>query len=189
VNRFIGHSQVVTTNNYNTLKITLTITQKIKRSTSACSRCLVTIRIWIFNYWTVFWILLQMNLWPNWIETESKSESYVTTDGESASLSWNKAPIWGLRSDFYYCMTVAGLLVWGILSDERTGLSFAIAADPRQRSKPRGTRDHILLSQIRDFPFRRLLRLPGLRWRYSTPPPQGSVSLNSRMNSLFWVTR
>jgi hypothetical protein len=36
-----------------------------------------------------------------------------------------------------------------------------------------GTRDHILLSQIWDFPFRRLLRLAGSRWRYSTPPPHG----------------
>jgi hypothetical protein len=35
------------------------------------------------------------------------------------------------------------------------------------------TRDHILLSQIRDFPFRHLLRLAGSRWRYSTPPPHG----------------
>jgi hypothetical protein len=26
----------------------------------------------------------------------SESESYVTTDGQSASLSWKKAPIWGL---------------------------------------------------------------------------------------------
>jgi hypothetical protein len=31
--------------------------------------------------------------------------SYVTTDGQSASLSWNKAPIWGLRPDLYYCQT------------------------------------------------------------------------------------
>jgi hypothetical protein len=36
-------------------------------------------------------------------ESESESESYVTTDGQSVSLSWNKAPIWGLRPDFYYC--------------------------------------------------------------------------------------
>jgi hypothetical protein len=36
-------------------------------------------------------------------------------------------------------------------------------------SESRGTRDHILLSQIRDFPFRRLLWLAGSRWRYSTP--------------------
>jgi hypothetical protein len=35
----------------------------------------------------------------------------------SASPSWNKVPIWGLRPDLYYCWTVAGLL--------RTGLSFA----------------------------------------------------------------
>jgi hypothetical protein len=36
-----------------------------------------------------------------------QSQSYVTTDGQSASLSWNKAPIWGLRPDFYYCQTVS----------------------------------------------------------------------------------
>jgi hypothetical protein len=52
-------------------------------------------------------------------------QSYVTTDGQSASLCWNEAPIWGLRPDFYYCLTFAGLLMWGALSDERTGLSFA----------------------------------------------------------------
>jgi hypothetical protein len=34
-----------------------------------------------------------------------------------------------------------------------------------------GTCDHILLSQIWDFPFRRLLRLAGSQWRYSNPPP------------------
>jgi hypothetical protein len=69
--------------------------------------------------------------------SESESESYVTTDGQPASLSWNKAPIWGLRPDFNYCLTVAGLLNWGALSDERTGLSFTIATGPRQRSHSR----------------------------------------------------
>jgi hypothetical protein len=34
-------------------------------------------------------------------------------------------------------------------------------------SESLGTRDHILPSQISDFPFRRLLRLAGSRWRYS----------------------
>jgi hypothetical protein len=63
-----------------------------------------------------------------------ESESHVTTDGQSASLSGNKAPIWGLRQNLYYCLTVAGLLIWCALSDERTGLSFTIAAGPRQRS-------------------------------------------------------
>jgi hypothetical protein len=32
---------------------------------------------------------------------ESESESYVTTDNQSASLSWYKAPIPGLRPDFF----------------------------------------------------------------------------------------
>jgi hypothetical protein len=36
-------------------------------------------------------------------------------------------------------------------------------------------RGHILLSQIWDFPFRRLLPLAGLRWRYSIPPPHEST--------------
>jgi hypothetical protein len=53
-----------------------------------------------------------------------KTESYITTDGQSASLSWNKAPIWVIRPDFYYCKTVAGLMMFGVLSDEKTGLSF-----------------------------------------------------------------
>jgi hypothetical protein len=59
------------------------------------------------------------------------------------------------RPDFCYCQSVAGLLMWGALSDERTGLSFTIAAGPRQcilGSESGGTYDHILLSQIRDSP-------------------------------------
>jgi hypothetical protein len=61
-------------------------------------------------------------------------ESYITTDGQSASLSWIKAPIWGLQPDFYFCQTVVSLLMWGALSDEMTGLSFTSAPGPRQRS-------------------------------------------------------
>jgi hypothetical protein len=55
------------------------------------------------------------------------------TDGQSAGLSWCQARIWGLRPDFYYCHTVTFLLMWGALSDKRTGLSFTIAAGPHQR--------------------------------------------------------
>jgi hypothetical protein len=45
-------------------------------------------------------------------------------------------------------------------------------------SESRKTRGHILLSQIRDFPFRRLLRLAGSRWRYSTTPPSSCLHYN-----------
>jgi hypothetical protein len=68
-------------------------------------------------------------------KSESESESYrTTTDGQSASLSWNKAPVWCLRPDCCYYQTVVGLLMWGALSDDRTGLSFTIASGPRQHS-------------------------------------------------------
>jgi hypothetical protein len=70
----------------------------------------------------------------NSTELLNESASYVTTDGQSASLSWNNAPSWGLRPDFYYCQTVAILLMLVALCDERTGLSFTISAGPRQRS-------------------------------------------------------
>jgi hypothetical protein len=45
--------------------------------------------------------------------------------------------MWGLRPDLHYCQTVAGFPMRGILSDERTGLSFAIVTGPRQRSHSR----------------------------------------------------
>jgi hypothetical protein len=76
---------------------------------------------------------------------------YITTDGQSASLSWNKVSIWGLRPDFYYCQTVEGLLMWRSLSDERMGLSFTIAAGHHQRTH-----------------FR--VRVPWDSWSYFTVP-------------------
>jgi hypothetical protein len=104
----------------------------------------------------------RINLWMS-------SQSHVTTDGQSASLSWNKAPIWDLRPDSYYWQTVAGLLMWGVLSDERTGLSFTVAPGPCQRRHFRGQTPMWLVTIIyclrfeTSFPFRRLLRLAGLR--------------------------
>jgi hypothetical protein len=102
------------------------------------------------NWLTINWLALS-----NWLESES--ESYVRTDGQSASLSWNKAPIWGLRPDFYYRRTVAGLLMWGALSDKRTGLSFTIAAGSSQRTHspvrvPWDSRPYFTVSDLR-LPF------------------------------------
>jgi hypothetical protein len=53
----------------------------------------------------------------------------------------------------------------------RSELLLTLASEVILGSESRGTRDHILLSQFWDFPFCRLLRLAGSRWRYSTPPP------------------
>jgi hypothetical protein len=82
-------------------------------------------------------------------ELES-SRDYLTTDDPSASLSCNKAHIWGLRADFYYCQTVAGLLMWSALSDERTGLLFTIVAGPCQRVRvPWDSRPYFAVSDLR----------------------------------------
>jgi hypothetical protein len=49
----------------------------------------------------------------------------------------------------------------------------ALASGVLLGSEALWSRDHILLSQIWDFPLRRLLRLAGSRWKYSTPPTHG----------------
>jgi hypothetical protein len=67
-----------------------------------------------------------------------QSQSYVTTDNESDSLSWCQNPIWDPGPDLCYCQRVAGLLIWAALSDERTVLSFIIDAGFNQRSHSRG---------------------------------------------------
>jgi hypothetical protein len=76
----------------------------------------------------------------DWVFTRDscfRVESHVTTDGQSATLSWNTAPIWGLGPDSYYYQTVARLSMWGALSDEGTDLSFTVSAGTRQRSHSR----------------------------------------------------
>jgi hypothetical protein len=114
-----------------------------------------------------------------------ESESYVTTDGQSASLSWNKAPIWGLRPVFYYCQTVAGLLLWGAFSDERTDLSFPMAAGPLQSSH----------SRVRvQWDSRQYFTVSDTRLHFSSPPtrrvavevfdPTSTRDLDLRMNCL-----
>jgi hypothetical protein len=44
-------------------------------------------------------VRIPWDLWP-YFPVSSRVQSYITTDGPSSSLSWNKTPIWGLRPDF-----------------------------------------------------------------------------------------
>jgi hypothetical protein len=67
----------------------------------------------------------------NWFQ----SQSHIATDGQSISKSWCRAPSGAIDQIFItYSLTFTVLFLWGALSDERT-------------------RDHILLSQIWDFPW------------------------------------
>jgi hypothetical protein len=90
----------------------------------------------------------------NSLKTEVTVKVMLTTDSQSASLSRCQALIRGPRPDFCYCQRVAGLSTWGALCDERTGLSFTIAAGPRQLSHsrvrvPRHSRPYFALSDSR----------------------------------------
>jgi hypothetical protein len=139
------------------------------------------------------------------LTTQKVSQIYVTIDGQSASLSWCQAPISGLDQTFITILRLQAF--WrGALSlmsgrVYRLQLLLVLASAVILGSKSLETRDHILLSQIRDspslkgqvpylypqgtgwpsytlrtgFPFRHLLRLARLQWRYSNPPPRRVV--------------
>jgi hypothetical protein len=118
--------------------------------------------------------------------------------GQSVSMSWCRAhsrtcdlillPIGGLQSESYYLVSV-GRPLW---REDVSTICRAIT----QRPESRRTHNHTLLSHLRlpqprrpdsriyipqvqggsvitpatGFPLRRILRLVGLRWRYSNPP-------------------
>jgi hypothetical protein len=59
----------------------------------------------------------------------------------------------------FYCLTFETLPTW------RARLPYLYPQEQGGPVIPPGT----------GFPFRRLLRLAGLRWRYSNPPPRGAA--------------
>jgi hypothetical protein len=85
-------------------------------------------------------------------QSQNQGKIYVTTDGQSASLSWNKAPIWGLRPDIYDCLTIT-VLFYGAPSLMRGRICLlymllALASAVRLEFQALWSRDHILLPQI-----------------------------------------
>jgi hypothetical protein len=140
---FIGHLQAITTNNYNTMSDlhTLQITTAHTKYFPACviftRRFLVTASnngytllpcsgpLWTAAPFHLNLFLLQTPI-QNWLDCQSQSQ--IATDDQSISKSWCRAP------DLFVSY---GIVFWGALSDERPGLSFVYAADPRQRSLSR----------------------------------------------------
>jgi hypothetical protein len=82
--------------------------------------------------------------------------------------------LWNIESCFCGTSSLAGGRVCLL------HLRLVLASVVFLRSESLGTRDLILLSQVWDFPFRRLLRFAGSRWRYSTPLPHG-CTLESKL--------
>jgi hypothetical protein len=79
-----------------------------------------------------------------------------------------KHPSRGLRPDFYYRRTVAGLLMWGAVSDEWTGLSFTVAAGSSQR------RHSLVRAPLDSRPY---FTVSDLRLLISSPPTTRRVTV------------
>jgi hypothetical protein len=108
--------------------------------------------------------------------------------------------IWGPNTSFLL-LSVLVLSIWGTLSDKRIGLSFTIVPGPHQCSHywiwvPQDSIPYFTVSESRlrqprgpslqeysgtvtppdtGFPIRCLLRLTGLWWRFSNPPPLSAI--------------
>jgi hypothetical protein len=87
--------------------------------------------------------------------------------------------------DFYYCRTFSVFMLWGALPDERTGLQFTGTIRCQSRVQvPQNSWPHLNVSfGTTGFPFCRLLRLAGVRCRYSKPPPQGDGHTSTKSKS------
>jgi hypothetical protein len=108
--------------------------------------------------------------------TLCQSQSHIATDGQSISKSWCRAPS-GAHDQVFLLFDSYGLVFVGrfLWREDKPAFVYAagLASTVFLGSESLGTRDHILLSQIWDLHFHRLLRLAGSRWKYSTPPPDG----------------
>jgi hypothetical protein len=101
-------------------------------------------------------------------------ESYVTIDGQSASLSWCQGPNWCLRPNFYYCQTVAGLCRAPSLTRGRVcplQLLLALSSAVIFGSQSRGTRWLYFTVSDSIFPF----SSPPTTHR-ATPPSHGILT-------------
>jgi hypothetical protein len=99
-------------------------------------------------------------------------------------LSWNKAPIWDLYDQIFLLSDSGGFVDAGrSLWREDGSVVYNCCHCSHSRIRVLwDSRNHILLSQILDFAFRRLLQLAGLRWRYSTPTLHGLPTFPSLHN-------
>jgi hypothetical protein len=143
-----------------------------------------------------------------YLPSQSQSQSYLTTDGQSVSLSWCQAPIWGVRSDFLLLSRSCGFVdvgrsLWRENGSAVYNCCWSSAAQSFLGPSPAGLVTYFTVSDLRlpqpggpgtpiytpheqcgpvippatGFPFRHLLRLAGLRWRYSNLPPRGVIYL------------
>jgi hypothetical protein len=214
---FIGHLQVVTTNNYNTIadfyssQITTAHAEFFPARSVFSRRCLVTA---YYNGFSSAQVLFERRFPSNCLFFRTRLRVTLRQAVYRPSVRLGDKPL--EDHDHYFYFPTEHLLLWSlcnILFDEKMGLSFAIAAGPRQRSHshvrlPRDSWPHFTVSDSRlpppggpgpriyisqyqggpvippgtGFPCRRLLRLAGIRWRYSTRLHKGWTTVYSCSN-------
>jgi hypothetical protein len=117
------------------------------------------------------------------INSKSKSKSHYDWRSVNPQVLVS-SPIWGSWPDIYYSSTLTVLFFWGVLSDERTGLSFVYAVGPRQRSIARSRVPWDLWSYF---------TVPDLRLPFSSPPTTRTVTVevfepaSTRVRSELWT--
>jgi hypothetical protein len=166
-----------------------------------------TVHVHHCSMWMHSWLFSPLN---NILWVKSQSQSYITTGGiPPVSTSWRQAP-WDSQPVFFFNWTFAVVvLMLHPLWQEDGSFTIAAGLHQRSHSRiqvSRISRPYFSVSDSRllhpgrpshciyipqeqggpvippgtGFPFRRLLQLLGLQWRYSNPPPHGVfMSLNT----------
>jgi hypothetical protein len=142
--------------NFHSLQITRAHVNSFPACSIFTSMCLV--RVSNNGYSSASWLRSSLNggSIPT-ASSQSQSQSYFTTGGlPPISLSWRQVP-WDPRPAIFFQLNTCGhgpyvtsSLTRGWVCRLQLLMAFAIAVI--LRSETRGTRDHILLSQIRDSP-------------------------------------
>jgi hypothetical protein len=100
-------------------KVTGTITHKVF-NTSTLRCCLYEFGEQVCTQSLLFCLVLRLDFYSVGLCSITSAlfsllslSLMLTTDGQPASLSWSKAPIWGLRPDLYYLCDSYGLVLVG----------------------------------------------------------------------------
>jgi hypothetical protein len=136
-------------------------------------------------------------LWNS--NSRSRSRSYFTTDSQSVNMSWYRVPLWDLWPDITSCRNVAvwnllSCIYWApshtrgrvcnlqcnhsivrVAQNPKPNFTVSSETPPTWRARspylyPQEQGDPVI-PPSNGFPLHLLLRLAGLRWRYSNPPP------------------
>jgi hypothetical protein len=127
---------------------------------------------------------LQISLLTKWLQSQSQSQSHVTIDNQSPSLSWCQAPS-GAQDQTFVTARRLRVCCCGSPSltrewDCRLQMLLVLASAARLGSEFRGTHDHRLLSQIRDSP-----NLEGQVPVFRSPRPRVAQMYPQALGSLF----